>query len=112
MHDEKSHSPSLGHARHAFLNALGGTRKVDGKKAAGGGGWERGEPFPTEWSIPGALSRLKAMRTGLSAGTLAVLIMWAPEPWPSPGSSSCRNKKEPLSFYPTLSLHYSETFGN
>lgn len=38
------------------------------------------------------------MRTGLSAGTLAVLIMWAPEPWPSPGSSSCKDKREPLSF--------------
>lgn len=32
------------------------------------------------------------MRTGLSAGTLAVLIMWAPEPWGSPGSSSCKNE--------------------
>lgn len=33
------------------------------------------------------------MRTGRSAGTLAVLSMWAPEPRPSPGSSSCRDKR-------------------
>lgn len=51
------------------------------------------------------------MRTGLSAGTLAVLIMWAPEPWPSSWSSSCNDKKEPLSLYPTLPLEYSEAFG-
>lgn len=56
-----------------------------------------------EQSIPEASLRLKAMRTGLSAGTLAVLIMWAPEPLPSPGSSSCDSKRETLSLYPASS---------
>ena len=76
--------------RHAFLNTLRG--KDDGKKAAGG--VVVGGRFSSEQSIPAALSRLKAMRTGLSAGTLAVLIMWAPEPWPSSGSSSCKDKRD------------------
>ena len=91
--------------RHAFLNTLRG--KDDGKKPAGG--VVVGESFSSEQSIPAALSRLKAMRTGLSAGTLAVLIMWAPEPWPSSGSSSCKDKRDSWSLYPTSS---QEPFGN
>ena len=91
--------------RQAFLNTL--HEKDDGKKA--GGRVVVGGLFSSEQSIPAALSRLKAMRTGLSAGTLAVLIMWAPEPWPSSGSSSCKDKTEPWSLYPTSS---QEPFGN
>lgn len=56
------------------------------------------QPFLPEQSVPEALSRLKAMRTGLSAGTLAVLIMWAPEPRPSPGSSSCEDRESHCHF--------------
>lgn len=90
MLDEKSHTPSFGHARHAFLTNP--QEKMTVK-------WWRAGRWPSPWvqSVPEALSRLKAMRTGLSAGTLAVLIMWAPESWPSPGSSSCVDKREPLS---------------
>lgn len=35
MLDEKSHAPSLGHARHAFLNSLCGAGKHDGKAVMG-----------------------------------------------------------------------------
>lgn len=63
-----------------------------------------GGPSPLEQIVPGASLRLNAMRTGLSAGTLAVLIMWAPEARPSPGSSSCKDKEIAIVTLPNIIL--------
>lgn len=74
-----------GAAAGARLEAPGGRRGPAGAPGA---------PRPAPQKVPGAPSRLKAMRTGRSAGTLAALIMWAPGRRPSPGASSCGDKRQ------------------